>query len=125
MAEGIVNHDFSERFAAHSAGANTAPVHPLAVMVMNEMGIDISDQRSKPVSEFIGDRFDYVVTLCGDSARDVCPVFLGEVGERLHWNLPDPVEAEGSEEEVLSVFRQVRDDIKKRFTVLTDGLKET
>lgn len=124
MAEGIVRHDFSDRFDVHSAGANVAPVHPLAVMMMSEIGIDVSEQRSKPVGEFLGERFDYVVTLCGDSARDVCPVFLGEVGERLHWNFPDPVETEGTEEEVLSVFRKVRDGIKKRFTEFVDELKE-
>ncbi|MCK5290871.1 MAG: arsenate reductase ArsC [Thermoplasmata archaeon] len=125
MAEGIVRHDFGDKFDVHSAGANIAPVHPLAVMVMSETGIDISEQGSKPVGEFLGERFDYVVTLCGDSAKDVCPLFLGEVGERLHWNFPDPVETEGTEEEVLSVFRKVRDGIKKRYTEFVDELKET
>ncbi len=124
MAEGIVRHHFGDRFDVRSAGANIAPVHPLAVMVMSDVGIDISEQRSKPVGEFLSERFDYVVTLCGDSARDVCPVFLGDVGERLHWNFPDPVETEGTEEEVLRVFRKVRDGIKKRFTEFADELKE-
>ncbi|MGQ9627284.1 MAG: arsenate reductase ArsC [Anaerolineae bacterium] len=112
MAEGILRNFYGNKFEAFSAGAKPSYVHPFAVKVMAEIGIDISNQRSKSVEEFTGQEFDYVITLCGDYAKEVCPVFIGKAKERLHWNFVDPAEAEGSEEEVLTVFRKVRDEIK-------------
>ncbi len=114
MAEGLVRHLFGDRFEVESAGAMPSEVNPNAVKVMEEIGIDISGQRSKSVEEFMGQRFDYVVTLCGDSSKSVCPSFIGEVGERLHWNFPDPYDAQGTQEQVLEVYREVRDGIRKR-----------
>jgi arsenate reductase len=114
MAEGILKAIGGEEFEVESAGAKPSFVHPLAIKVMAEIGIDITNQRSKSVAEFAGQEFDYVVTLCGDDAKVICPVFFGKAKERLHWNFADPAEAEGSDPEVLSVFRKVRDQIKTR-----------
>jgi len=115
MAEGLLRYYYGDKFDVYSAGAKETSVHPLAVEVMKEIGIDISNQRSKLVSEFFGQSFDYVITLCGDYSKEMCPAFIGEVKkEKLHWNFPDPVEAEGTLEEKLNFFRKVRDDIKKK-----------
>jgi arsenate reductase len=114
MAEGILKAIGGDEFEVESAGAKPYYVHPLAIKVLAEIGIDISSQRSKSVAEFVGQKFDYVITLCGDYAKDACPVFVGKAKERLHWNFADPAEAEGSDTEVLSVFRKVRDQIKTK-----------
>jgi arsenate reductase len=114
MAEGILKLIGDEKFKVYSAGADATSVHPLARQVMREKGIDISDQKSKSVSEFNGQEFDYVITLCGDNAKRACPVFLGKAKHRLHWDFFDPAEAEGSEEEKLRIFRTVRDQIRSR-----------
>jgi arsenate reductase len=115
MAEGLLRHYYGDKFEAYSAGSKATFVHPLAIEVMKEIGVDISNHRSKLVSEFFGQSFDYVITVCGDSSKSTCPMFIGEVKrETLHWNFPDPAEAEGSLEEKLAVFRQVRDEIKKK-----------
>jgi arsenate reductase len=112
MAEGLVNHFGGDEWEAHSAG--TAPagyVHPLAIKVMAELGIDISHQRSKSVGEFRDIEFDVVTTLCDDVARN-CPLWLG-TGQVKHMGFSDPVAATGSEDERLEVFRQVRDGIRQ------------
>jgi arsenate reductase len=111
MAEGLLTHLAGDKFEVFSAGINPTQVNPLAVKVMNEIGIDISKQRSKSVKEFLSQQFDYVVTVC-DYARQTCPVFSGKY-EKLHWNLEDPAEAQGKEEERLAVFRKVRNQIKE------------
>ncbi len=101
----------------HVASAGTEPadrVHPNAVQVMKEAGIDLSAAKPRNVSVFLNQAFDYVVTVC-DHARETCPVFTGEVKEHLHMGFSDPAKAEGSEEEVLSVFRRVRDEIMRDF----------
>lgn len=85
-------------------------LNPDAVRVMKEAGVDISGHRSKNVSEFLGQRFTYVITVC-DSARQACSVFPG-ASRTLHWNLDDPAAARGTQEEHLSVFRRVRDEIE-------------
>jgi len=113
MAQGLVGHFVSDRWAAHSAG--TAPagyVHPMAVQVMAELGIDISGQRSKSVSEFRDVALDLVITLCDDAAQN-CPLWLGR-GQVVHMGFPDPAQATGTEDEKLAVFRRVRDDIRQR-----------
>jgi len=111
MAEGLVNHDFSARFAAFSAGTAPASVHPLAIAAMREIGIDISRHRSKGLDGFARERFDYVITLC-DQANESCPVFFGGT-RRLHMGFPDPAAFEGGEEEKRKVFRKVRDQIRE------------
>jgi len=114
MAEGIVKHQYKDGFDAYSAGAKPASVHPLAIKIMAEIGIDISRQKSKSVAEFNSQEFDYVITLCGGYAKDVCPVFTGKTGQRIHWDFVDPAEGDGTEEEILGVFRKVRDEIKAK-----------
>jgi phosphate transport system protein len=108
MAEGWVNAHLGDRYEAHSAGtAPTGHVHPLAVRVMREIGVDISHQRSKSVDEFRDEAFDFVVTLCDDAAEN-CPVWLGS-GVRVHLGFPDPAQARGGDEEIAQAFRDVRD----------------
>ena len=100
MAEGWLRQMASDRFDVFSAGSVAAGLNPRAVKVMAEVGIDISRQRSKRVERFADRRFDYVVTVCDESHRE-CPVFVGQVGKRLHWPFDDPAEATGRHEEVL------------------------
>jgi arsenate reductase len=107
MAEGYLRARYGNRFNAFSAGTVATSVHPLAIAVMEEIGIDISGQRSKEVSEFAGREMDLVVTVC-DSARSACP-FFPWAKETLHVPFPDPVEADG--ESPVDVFRGVRDEI--------------
>jgi arsenate reductase len=106
MAEGLLAHDGADRFEVESAGTKPGRVKPEAIAVMKELGIDISDHRSKHVEEFQGQRFDYVLTVC-DNARERCPLFPGNA-KRLHRTFDDPATCEGSEEERLAVFRRVR-----------------
>jgi arsenate reductase (thioredoxin) len=121
MAEGFVRH-FRPEFEVYSAGtAPAAEVHPLAVKVMAEEGIDISDGEPKLVNQFIDHDFDYVITVC-DDAKETCPVFIGSVKEQLHMGFEDPAMATGSDEEVLGVFRRVRDEIKRDFKMFIDEI---
>lgn len=114
MAEAFLQ-SFDAELQVSSAGTMPAEsVNPYAVRVMNEIGIDIARRRPKHVAEFINDPFDYVITVC-DSARETCPVFTGKVKNRVHLGFEDPAEAVGTEEDILSVFRRVRDEIKKKF----------
>lgn len=114
MAEGLLR-SFDDRLEVFSAGSDPAEqVHPMAIRVMQEAGFDISDGKPKSVNEFLDQPFDYVVTVCGN-AREACPVFVGEVGNRLHIGFPDPAHATGTEEEVLQVFRASRDAIRDGF----------
>lgn len=119
MAEGIVNHYLGERFLASSAGTEATRVHPLAIRVMAESGIDISGHRSKTLDEFAGERFDHVITLCG-SANEQCPLFFGGV-ERVHIGFDDPSRATGSPEEILAEFRRVRGELKIRLITYLTG----
>lgn len=112
MAEALVGHELKEHVQAFSAGTKPATVHPLAVSVLAETGIDISGARSKHIDEFQGQEFDLVVTLCGGAAES-CPFRPGQ-GRRIHVGFDDPAEADGSKEERLEVFRRVRNDIRKR-----------
>lgn len=108
MAEGILRSLAPESFEAFSAGSEPTCVHPMAIDVMRELGIDISGQRSKSVSVFEGGSFDFVITVCGG---DACPFFTGEIGLSVDWSFEDPAEASGTDDEVLGVFRKVRDEI--------------
>jgi len=110
MAEGLLRHDASDRFGVASAGTKASFVRPEAIAVMQELGIDISGQRSKNVAEFDGQHFDYVITVC-DNARETCPVFFGPA-ERLHHSFDDPAALNGSDEERLAIFRRVRDELR-------------
>ena len=111
MAEGMLRHLAGDRFEALSAGTEATHVRPQAVEVMREIGVDISGQESETLARYLGERFDYVVTVC-DDANEACPVFPG-AKERLHWSLPDPSAARGTEKERLRVFRSVRDSIRR------------
>jgi len=114
MAEGFLK-SFDSNLTVHSAGTNpSAMVHPNAIQVMNEEGIDLSQNFPKTVDRFLNDPFDYVITVC-DNAKETCPVFIGKVGKQLHIGFEDPAEATGTEEEILKKFRTIRDEIKKDF----------
>jgi arsenate reductase len=121
MAEGWARHLRAGEIEASSAGTAPTRVHPLAVQVMAEAGVDISGQRAKHVGEFAGQEFDVVVTLC-DQARESCPFF--PAGRTVHRGFEDPAAATGSEEEVLAVFRRVRDQIKAFVQGMPDNLLE-
>jgi len=112
MAEGFLRHMAGDRFEVFSAGVKPTQVNPLAIKVMAEAGVDISKHRSKSAMEFIGQQFDYIITVC-DNAKQTCPVFPGK-HEKIHWDLEDPAEAQGSEEERMVVFRKIRDEIRKK-----------
>jgi arsenate reductase len=112
MAEGLINHDFPEQIEAYSAGTEPHGLNPLAVLVMAEIGIDISGNRSDHISQYDGQSFDYVMTLCGD-ANEKCPVFFGGV-RRTHIGFDDPPKALGSEQQILAVYRRVRDEIRQQ-----------
>lgn len=116
MAEGLLRHDAGERYEVFSAGVEPSLVRPQAIAVMHEIGIDISRQRSKSVDEFAGQQFDLVITVC-DHASERCPIFPGPT-KRIHWSFDDPAAIEGTEEEKLSVFRRVRDEIRARLNSL-------
>lgn len=111
MAEGLLRHDAGDRFEVESAGTRPSRVRPEAIAVMKELGIDISGHRSKSVDEFIGQHFDYVLTVC-DNAKESCPLFPGQT-VTIHHNFEDPATVEGSEAERLAVFRRIRDEIRE------------
>ena len=114
MAEGVLK-SIDPSITVCSAGTNPAPqVHPKAIQVMAELGIDISGYAAKSVDQFLEADFDYVITVC-DHAWKTCPVFAGNVKKRLHIGFEDPAQATGTEEEILAVFRKVRDEIKGHF----------
>ncbi len=119
MAEGWLRHLAGDRFEVYSAGTHPTGLNPRAVKVMTELGIDISEQRSKSVDEFVEQAFDYVITVC-DAARETCPVFPN-AKTHLHWSFEDPAVARGSEEQILSVFRRVRDEIRARLEGFVAG----
>ncbi len=108
MAEGLLRHLAGDRFEVFSAGTRPAGLHPLSVEVLREVGIDISDHRSKSVDEFAGQPFDCVITVC-DNARESCPVFPG-AGRLIHHSFPDPAAYTGCRQS--AAFRQVRDLIR-------------
>ena len=110
MAEGFAKKMLSKDSKIFSAGIEPKRIHPKAVKVMQEVGIDISQQRSKNISEVPIDKIDLVVTLCGDAAER-CPIFPGKV-ERIHWEIEDPAKVRGSDKEIAKVFRKIRDNIK-------------
>ena len=109
MAEALMRHMYGDRFDVFSAGTNPGVVNPYASRAMQELGVDMSSHRSKSVDEFMGQDFDYVVTVC-DNARKNCPFFPGK--NVIHRAFRDPAAAKGTKEEVMAVFRQIRDEIQ-------------
>src|SRR6266550_6386094 len=122
MAEGLLRHLGGDRFEVFSAGVEASFVRPQAIEAMKEIGIDISQHRSKSVNEFLDEDFNYVITVC-DNANQRCPVFPGTV-RRIHWSIDDPV-VSGSEEAQLEAFRGARDEMKKRILAFIDDPTRT
>ena len=115
MAEALIRHEAADVFEVSSAGTQPAQVRVEAVAVMRELDIDISSQRSKPLTEFEGQNFDFVITVC-DKAREECPIFSG-APERLHWPFEDPAAFTETGEGRLHAFRKLRDKIHARVMV--------
>ena len=114
MAEGFLK-AFDSNLEVYSAGTNpSGEVHPKAVEVMAELGVDISRGKPENVDKYVAQSFDYVITVC-DHAKETCPVFAGEVKHRLHIGFDDPADATGTEEEIKKEFRRVRDEILRDF----------
>ncbi len=111
MAEGLVNALYGDRFAAVSGGTVATRVHPAAIKAMAEIGIDISSHRSKSIDEFLDRKFDLVVTVCDNAAKD-CPFFPG-AKDTIHHAFDDPAACSGTDEEVLACFRRSRDEIRR------------
>lgn len=123
LAEGILRSIAGDLFEVHSAGSKPAGyVHPLAIRVMKEIDIDISNHRSKHMSEFMGTSIETVITVCGN-ADQACPIFPGQVN-RHHWPFDDPAHATGTEEQQLEVFRRVRNEIRRTLIVYVDGRRD-
>ena len=119
MAEGFLK-SLDPELEVYSAGTQpSVQVNAAAIQVMQEIGIDISQGLPKKVNQFLADSFDYVITVCDDADQN-CPVFTGRVKHRLHIGFADPARATGSQEEVLAVFRTVRDQIQARFSRFYD-----
>ena|SRR5215213_8294740 len=119
MAEGLLRHVAGDRFEVMSAGVSPGSVRPEAITAMSDLGIDISHHRSKPVDEFEGQDFDYVITVC-DNANEQCPVFPSNT-ERIHWSFDDPAAAAGDQQSRLAVFRRVRDEILNRLRIFIES----
>jgi arsenate reductase len=114
MAEGFLK-SFDKNLEVYSAGTKPADkVNPFAVKAMKEIGIDISKGIAENVDKYLSQSFDYVITVC-DNAKETCPVFMGSVKHRLHIGFDDPADTVGSEEEIMPVYRRVRDEIKNEF----------
>jgi arsenate reductase len=112
MAEGLLRDMAGDKFEVASAGVAPGKVRTEAIDAMREVGIDLSSHHSKSVDEFIGQEFDYVITVC-DNANEQCPVFPGET-KRIHWSFEDPAASKGDEIARLAVFRRVRNEINAR-----------
>jgi arsenate reductase len=111
MAEGLLRHTAGDMFEVQSAGVSPSSVRPEAIEAMDEIGIDISRHRSKSVDEFMGQDFDYIITVC-DNAKETCPVFPGKA-RRIHKNFEDPPTASvGDHNSRMAIFRRVRDELR-------------
>lgn len=116
MAHGILQ-SFNKEIQVFSAGTNPAEkVHPKAIQVMAELGLDISNHYPKIVDEYLNQEWDYVITVCG-GAKETCPMFLGKVKHRIHIGFEDPADTMGTEEEILNEFRKIRDEILRDFFI--------
>ena len=116
MAEGVLRHYGSDKFKVFSAGTRPSKVNEIAIEVMDEIGVDISGQRSKNATEYLGQHFHYIITVC-DNAKESCPTFPGN-SIRLHWPFPDPPHGQRVDKEVLNEFRKVRDLIHEKFKTI-------
>lgn len=124
MAEGILRAAAGDLIEVHSAGSKPAGyVHPKAIQVLKEIGIDISQHTSKHMNDFLHRHIQTVITVCGN-ADQTCPMYPGQVN-RHHWGFDDPAHATGTEEEILQQFRRVRDEIKLVFEAYAAGLRES
>ncbi|MCU0227496.1 MAG: arsenate reductase ArsC [Bryobacterales bacterium] len=120
MTEGFFRH-WDGTLEVYSAGTQPSPrVNPYAIRAMKELGIDIGGGTPKKVDQFVSQSFDFVFTVC-DDADATCPRFSGKVGKRMHIGFPDPAKATGTDDEIMAVFRRVRDDIQKRFRAVYEG----
>ena len=123
IGEGFLRAALGDMANVQSAGSKPSGfVHPLAIKVMAEVGIDISAHRSKPLTEFLAQPVTTVITVCGN-VDAACPIFPGQVN-RHHWPFIDPAKATGSEEEILNCFRQVRDEMRRMFEAYAAGLRD-
>ncbi len=123
LAEGLLRAAGGDLFNVASAGSKPAGyVHPLSIVVMQEIGIDISAHTSKHMNTFLEGEVETVITVCGN-ADQACPIYPGQVN-RHHWPFEDPAHALGTDEEKLAVFRRVRDEIRRRFTAYADGRRD-
>ena len=124
MAEAWLNHLYGDQFEAQSAGLEPGTLNPLAVKVMQEVGIDISMKIPRKVFDFVtdGELFSYVITICDQTRAERCPFFPG-VTTRLHWSYPDPSTLTGNEEKKLEKLREIRDDLKEEIEDWVDQVK--
>lgn len=123
MAEGFLR-SFDASLQVFSAGTHAEnKVNPNAVKAMAELGLDIANQEPEPVTKYLDASYDYVITVC-DGAKEVCPVFTGKVSHRMHMGFEDPASAIGPEEEVMPVYRKVRDEIKNTFFNFYESIKK-
>lgn len=121
MAEGLLKGVAGEKYDVFSAGTHPKPIHPLTLEAMRGVDLDISDQTSKHVSVYIGEKFDYVITVC-DRAKTNCPDFPGS--NPIHWGFDDPSKARGSHEEQLKVFQTIREEIMARIRLFVLANKD-
>ncbi len=112
IAEGLLRHFHGDSLQVYSSGIEPSFVRPQAIRIMNEIGIDISTQRSKSIDEFLTQEFDYVITVC-DNANERCPIFPG-APHRIHWSVEDPAAVAGDEETQLAAFRAARKELQRR-----------
>ena len=124
MAEGFLK-EFDPKMQIYSAGTKpSSEVHPKAIKVMKEMGIDLTENKPETVDEYLNQPFDYVITVCG-GAKESCPTFIGDVKNRIHIGFEDPADATGTEKEILDEFRRIRDEIEHGFfDFYNDEVKE-
>ena len=124
MAEGILRHIAGDLFNVHSAGSNPAGyVHPKSIEALKEIGIDISGHHSKHMNDFLDTDIHTVITVCG-KADQACPIYPGQLN-RYHWGFIDPAHADGTDEDIMDCFRQIRDQIKLVLEAYVAGLRET
>jgi arsenate reductase (thioredoxin) len=114
MAEALLHHYAGDRYEAYSAGIEPKDIHAMAIKVMAEIGIDIGKQRSKALKEYMGRiHFGYLITVCSE-ADEKCPTTFPGMGQRLHWDLEDPAKFNGTEEQKLEKFRQIREQLRQK-----------
>lgn len=122
MAEGFLK-NFDKNFEVFSAGTKPEKeVNPFAVEVMEEIGISMENTKPENVENFVNQSFDYVITVCGN-AKEICPIFTGNVKNRIHIGFEDPAEAKGEKEEVIKIYQEIRDQIKEQFLLFYNKIK--